>query len=335
MKTQLLFLFVLFTIFCLPSINKAEQTQDSLNPCWKMVHPNEPEKGFFNPDSVMYDSCLCTIKPWEYPPCPYQYAKQWFGAIIPYRALLIPQTIRDTLIYKTWRDIDSSFIELRKGIETLENQFGTFVLIKKYPDIVDSTKDGSKYFKIKFDNYVKIVTIVNYLWGSAGPLGMLTVSDMHYPYWNGNTNSFENFPGNNVILRLERRSSPSNETYKLISAGHNSSESFIVYSDGKVNVDGLLCAKEVRVSLSGAPCWPDNVFQDNYNLIPLVELEKSIKTNKHLPDIPSAEEVAQNGVELGDMQSKLLKKIEELTLYVIELKKENQEIKKQLKKVRK
>jgi len=93
-------------------------------------------------------------------------------------------------------------------------------------------------------------------------------------------------------------------------------------------VDGTICAKEVRVSLSGEPCCPDYVFENDYKLKSLSELEDFIKTNKHLPGIPNAQEVANNGVEIGDMQARLLKKIEELTLYIIELKNENEEIKK-------
>ncbi len=64
----------------------------------------------------------------------------------------------------------------------------------------------------------------------------------------------------------------------------------------------------------------------------LSEIESFVKKNKHLPNIPSASEVANNGVEIGDMQAKLLQKIEELTLHLIQLKKENEEIKKLLKK---
>ncbi len=98
--------------------------------------------------------------------------------------------------------------------------------------------------------------------------------------------------------------------------------------EARLTVDGTICAKEVRVSLSGEPCWPDYVFEDDYKLKSLNELEDFIKTNKHLPGIPNAQEVANNGVEIGDMQARLLKKIEELTLYIIELKNENEEIKK-------
>lgn len=96
----------------------------------------------------------------------------------------------------------------------------------------------------------------------------------------------------------------------------------------KLVVDGTVCAKEVRVALSGGPCWPDYVFGEDYKLRELSDLENYIKTNKCLPDIPTAEEVTNSGVELGDMQARMLKKIEELTLYIIELKKENEEIRK-------
>ncbi len=103
----------------------------------------------------------------------------------------------------------------------------------------------------------------------------------------------------------------------------------------KLVVDGTICAKEVRVSLEGAPCWPDYVFDENYNLTNITELEKYIKENKKLPEMPSANEVSSQGIEIGDMQARMLKKIEELTLYVIELKKENETIKSELNKLKK
>ncbi len=103
----------------------------------------------------------------------------------------------------------------------------------------------------------------------------------------------------------------------------------------KLVVDGTICAKEVRVSLEGAPCWPDYVFDENYNLTNITELEKYIKENKKLPEMPNANEVSSQGIEIGDMQARMLKKIEELTLYVIELKKENETIKSELNKLKK
>jgi hypothetical protein len=95
-----------------------------------------------------------------------------------------------------------------------------------------------------------------------------------------------------------------------------------------LKVTGLLCAKEVRVKLSGAPCWPDYVFSNNYNLMPLNELEQFVTENHHLPNVPSTAEVEANGVNVGEMNAILLQKVEELTLYIIDLQKQINELKK-------
>ena len=85
-------------------------------------------------------------------------------------------------------------------------------------------------------------------------------------------------------------------------------------------VDGRIRAKEIKVETG----WSDFVFSSNYILPTLKEVEDHIKEKGHLKDIPSASEVAENGIYLGEMDSKLLQKIEELTLYLIELNKHNQ-----------
>ncbi len=92
----------------------------------------------------------------------------------------------------------------------------------------------------------------------------------------------------------------------------------------KLAVNGSIKAHEVVVELTG---WSDFVFKDSYPLMPLWQLEKYIANNNHLPQIPSAKEVAEEGVSVGDMQSRLLQKIEELTLYVIKLEKKTEEFK--------
>lgn len=76
--------------------------------------------------------------------------------------------------------------------------------------------------------------------------------------------------------------------------------------------------------------WPDYVFDKDYKLPSLNEVESFIRQNKHLPDVPSAKDVAANGIDLGDNQVLLLKKVEELTLYLIEMKKENEALKKRV-----
>lgn len=94
----------------------------------------------------------------------------------------------------------------------------------------------------------------------------------------------------------------------------------------KLLVNGKIKAKEVRVETTGY----DFVFDDNYQLMSLSDVEAHIKQKKHLPGIPSAAEVEADGVSLGEMQGKLLQKIEELTLYMLELKKENKSLKERL-----
>ena len=94
--------------------------------------------------------------------------------------------------------------------------------------------------------------------------------------------------------------------------------------DSKLAVNGRIHAKEVKVDLAG---WPDYVFENEYKLPSLSQVEKHIKEKGHLQNIPSAKEVEGNGIELGEMNKKLLEKIEELTLYTIEQEKKltNQE----------
>ncbi|MCR9252371.1 MAG: hypothetical protein NXI20_18245 [bacterium] len=100
----------------------------------------------------------------------------------------------------------------------------------------------------------------------------------------------------------------------------------------KLAVNGSIGCKEVKVETTSA--WPDYVFEDGYDLISLEAIESFINENGHLPNIPSAAEVEENkGIELGEMNAKLLEKIEELTLYMIELKKENQSLKNRIEKI--
>ena len=91
--------------------------------------------------------------------------------------------------------------------------------------------------------------------------------------------------------------------------------------DAKLTVSGDIHAEEVRVDLT-VP-GPDYVFEEDYDLPTLKSLQNYIHENKHLPEVPSAEEMEANGIDLGEMNMLLLKKVEELTLYVLELKKEN------------
>ncbi len=95
----------------------------------------------------------------------------------------------------------------------------------------------------------------------------------------------------------------------------------------KLEVNGIIRSKEIIVETIG---WPDFVFAPEYQLPSLTFVENYIKEHGHLPGMPSQDEVEEHGQELGENQKLLLQKIEELTLYVIELKKENEAFKEEL-----
>jgi len=86
-------------------------------------------------------------------------------------------------------------------------------------------------------------------------------------------------------------------------------------TDYKLSVAGKILAEELQIQL--VQDWYDNVFKEEYNLMDLNELESYVKQNNHLPDVPSEAEVMENGIRVGEMNALLLKKVEELTLYVI------------------
>jgi len=90
--------------------------------------------------------------------------------------------------------------------------------------------------------------------------------------------------------------------------------------DELLTVYGTIHAQEVKVDLNGA-CAPDYVFDPGYNLLPLPKLEDYIKAHRHLPEVPAASELEKDGMNLKEMNLLYLKKIEELTLYTIELEK--------------
>lgn len=97
--------------------------------------------------------------------------------------------------------------------------------------------------------------------------------------------------------------------------------------NGGVYVEGRVRCHEVEVALAPTFVWPDYVFGSNYKLTSLYDVESFINTNKHLPGVPSQAEISSNGVKLGEMNATLLQKVEELTLYMINLQKENDALK--------
>lgn len=95
----------------------------------------------------------------------------------------------------------------------------------------------------------------------------------------------------------------------------------------KLAVNGNIGAQDIIVTNTG---WSDYVFRPDYRLRPLSEVSEFIQAHGHLPDIPTEAEVKEKGVSLGDMQAKLLAKVEELTLHIIQQEKENKDLRERL-----
>ncbi len=112
--------------------------------------------------------------------------------------------------------------------------------------------------------------------------------------------------------------------YKLHVAGNAKFDNQVVIDAGGLYVNGEVKAKKFHASISP---FPDFVFEPGYKLLSINEVESFINQNGHLPGVPNAAEVEENGIELGEMNALLLQKIEELTLYIIAQEKEMKELK--------
>jgi hypothetical protein len=124
-----------------------------------------------------------------------------------------------------------------------------------------------------------------------------------------------------LILRVDGTNSMYINSGGSIVMGSNT---VLPKSGYKLSVDGKVVCEELLVQLTP---WPDYVFGDDYELKSLLEVENFIQENKHLPGIPTACEVETDGLNVGEMQKLMMEKIEELTLYLIDIKKENQVLK--------
>jgi len=106
-----------------------------------------------------------------------------------------------------------------------------------------------------------------------------------------------------------------NQTEKVRIQGNGNVGIGTTNPQNKLDVNGTIHSKEVKVDMTG---WSDFVFKKKYDLPTLQEVEKHIAEKGHLQNIPSEEDVLKNGINLGEMNAKLLQKIEELTLYIIQ-----------------
>ena len=210
-----------------------------------------------------------------------------------------------------------------------------------------SGKYAAIYFKTK-DNYIRMRNSAgldfsapryNFQTGKVG-IGNVTTpqATLHIKAYGGeNANIMLQTTDNTKDAAIIFRN-----TSNTISVGSNNLMNFAAtsysFTTGKV---GIGCVNDMndfalavqggivssKVSVIDIDSWPDFVFGNNYKLMNLYELEQFINANQHLPNVPSAEEVSANGIDLGEMNAVLLQKVEELTLHIIELQKQIDELK--------
>ena len=139
-------------------------------------------------------------------------------------------------------------------------------------------------------------------------------------YNNGNFRSFISQSNTELYIGVN------NGNLRLDATGQIAIGTVVAAASGyKLTVSGKIICEEMKVKLVGS--WPDYVFDENYKRPSLTELSSYIKTNKHLPNIPAASEIDKGGFEVGDMQRRMMEKIEELTLYILDQQKQIDELK--------
>lgn len=160
----------------------------------------------------------------------------------------------------------------------------------------------------------------------------------HQSYANPNESVFRllsvDNSSNEGFAEFNPRVTP-NTTRGAISFGFQGTELMRVNRDGKVRIgngandiktpagyklfveEGILTEK-VKVAVKSTANWADYVFAEDYKLMPLTEVDQFTKENKHLPNVPSAKQMVENGLDVAQMDAKLMEKVEELTLYLIE-----------------
>lgn len=114
-------------------------------------------------------------------------------------------------------------------------------------------------------------------------------------------------------------------------SGASETSIFQIWGNGTVNAKAIY-AESITVTQNSMISWPDYVFKKEYKLLSIEELESYIKLNQHLPGVPSALTIKEKGMNVLEINQSLLEKVEELSLYIINMNKEIAEIKKQLEK---
>ena len=214
------------------------------------------------------------------------------------------------------------------GIALLAESSGSNTIAGKFK------ANGSNALAAHFDQGHVLVDErlgINTLPGATTLLNVNNTHSITAAIFNTDYSSFANIKGLDIKVKnpgqggatgvfIDANDSPSD--FAIIAEGHSILNGRVTIGTPspatgyQLSVDGKVIAEELRVQNSTA--WPDYVFEPEYELMDIQQLSQFLKTNKHLPDVPSAAQVEKDGIMLGAMQNVLLKKIEELTLYIIE-----------------
>lgn len=158
--------------------------------------------------------------------------------------------------------------------------------------------------------------------GGAGVSGAAHEFNVQAPLTNATASIATFSNGGQALVKIDKNGNL-NSTGKITSTGDMRTDGKMQIGVGTLNtgthalaVNGSAIFTKAQVKLTNN--WPDYVFSPGYHLPPLAEIESFINTNGHLPNIPTAKDVEESGIDLGENQARLLEKIEELTLYIIE-----------------
>lgn len=167
-----------------------------------------------------------------------------------------------------------------------------------------NTKQYQRLIRFEYDNPdTKIIEVFN-------------TATNHYPFTLHANGQLEIDNGTAKIFHLG--------TNGMLSLRNNTIETF------RVEANGMVRARKIKVD---SETWADYVFDENYKLLPLSELEIFLKRNKHLPSIPSEQQIKDEGIDVTEMNVKMMEKIEELTLYLIQQNKEIEKLKAEIQRM--
>ncbi|WP_316815846.1 hypothetical protein [Pedobacter nyackensis] len=231
-----------------------------------------------------------------------------------------PATIR-SLAYQT-NNVNRWYVYTDQGAETGSN-VGSNFNIARYSDagvylsnaLIINRASGNA----TFSNTVTAPAFVGPLTGNAATASAVA--------WSGVTSKPTNLAGYGITDAATQASVSTLDANVVHKTGNETITGTKLFSTSvgigttnvhsyKLAVGGGIIAESVKVKPEGQ--WPDYVFEKDYPILPLNELEMFVSKNKHLPNVPNAAEVKKDGIDVGEMNAKLLQKIEELTLYIIE-----------------